>query len=116
MSREYFYAEQTEDEYITIYDFDDAIITLRKEAFQKEETIILTEYKRSRQAPEKWCNEYNEFLASDGSCCGKINCEKYQPRNGKGGICFHQEYGLIETGLKWEIKPNGMIKKISGRK
>lgn len=35
-----------------------------------------------------WCDEFGE-VGESGDCCGKFNCAKYIPRNGKNGRCKH---------------------------
>ena len=52
----------------------------------------LTEIELFTAIPEKvkgiiWCKAVDE--CGEGGCCGK-QCEHYDPRNGKSGICKHQ--------------------------
>ena len=72
------------------------------------------EMKVSRKYGEKYCPIRDEYIQIDS--CGRNNCDDYKPRNKISGICIHSTYSLHETGRKWIILENGVLKKISGRK
>lgn len=79
-----------------------------------DDFIIMVEMVISRKSGERYCKEYNKFTNYTG--CGKKWCEKYEPRNGKNGICKYQTWGRIETGREWKVFKDGSYEKISGRK
>ena len=39
-----------------------------------------------------WCKEHGVACEKDSDTCGVNNCEQYEPRNGKNGICKHNGY------------------------
>jgi len=55
------------------------------------ESLELFEGKRQKTDGFFYCTEFSE-VGEVGESCGK-QCEKYQPRNGKNGICKH--YGFL---------------------
>jgi len=71
------------------------------------------EMKVSRKYGERYCPLRDEY--TDHDTCGKDKCEDYKPRNGINGICRELTYSLHETGRKWKILPDGVLKKIAGR-
>jgi len=36
-----------------------------------------------------YCLDIRDCLEKDDNTCGKLNCNEYEPRNGKSGICKH---------------------------
>ena len=75
--------------------------------------VTFVEMKVSRKSGWKWCKEHYDFI--EDFVCGKIDCDSYEARNGKNGICKHQSWGLVATGRKWEVFPDGTYRKLSGR-
>ena len=52
-----------------------------------------------------WCNEFDE-IGETGESCGKLNCDKYVPRNGKNGRCKQHRncYEPSEISIKITLK------------
>lgn len=51
-----------------------------------------------------WCTEHS-FCGDDShDSCGRINCDQYDPRNGKNGRCRHHRIWLYEYGDKVILK------------
>lgn len=48
-----------------------------------------------------WCSELYK-ICEVGKGCGRF-CDKYKPRNGKGGICTHHDF-FREPGRKIKLK------------
>ena len=114
MSRQYYYGLEDQE----IYSADDPYQVFEEIEgdYDEQEMIdmIIVEMVVSRKSGMRWCMEDNIFIEYYGHC--GLNCEDYEPRNGKSGICKHQSWGLIETGRKWEITGKDQLRKISGRK
>ncbi len=53
-----------------------------------------------------YCCYFGECCEKDDCTCGKFNCEKYNPRNGKNGRCKHHRNCYVETDETITIKFN----------
>lgn len=60
-----------------------------------EEGAILFEMKREKGG-EMWCSDGQFFVDDD---CG-VECDDYNPCNGKNGRCRNLKNGFVETGVK----------------
>ena len=58
-----------------------------------------------------WCKDEGEPVLSDEHC-GKRNCTKYSPRNGKSGCCRHLVSGYTGSGQYFVLTKKG-LKKLS---
>jgi hypothetical protein len=85
MSKKYFENEDsdfcyTEDHFKDIMR-DDGVT--EKEVFEAQ---------RETKSDFFWCREFGVACEKNNDTCGVNNCESYDPRNGKNGICEHNVY------------------------
>lgn len=74
---------------------------LLNEMYPKGSKIELTEAKRIIGSDYFYCKEFQEV--GEKGYCGKV-CEKYEPRNGKNGICKHSRNPYEKTKTKITIQ------------
>jgi len=55
---------------------------------------------------EMWCKEDQEFI--EQGFCG-LDCQKYNPCNGKSGKCRHLVNGFVWTGKKFILNKSGIL-------
>lgn len=113
MSRRYYYGLEDQVTYTATDPYE--VFEELEIDYDDQEIIgmIIVEMVVSRKYGMQWCMEDSLFVEDSDSCSW---CKKYEPRNGKNGICKHRSWGLIETGRRWEITGKNQLKKISGRK
>jgi hypothetical protein len=110
----YYYGMEEEEQY---FEFGYAIERIAHEVEEREAPyLVMVEMKNSRNSGVTYCPEKDIFPSEDTDQCGYAWCDKYTPRNGKGGICKHLRCGLVETGRAWKVFPDEEIEKITGRK
>ena len=68
-----------------------------------DEPVVLKEMRRDVGGP-MWCNKLREFTCG---CCG-VDCEDYNPCNGKSGCCRYLENGFVETGQSFVLTNDGL--------
>ena len=59
--------------------------------------VEYAEMRRDIGGPFFWCSKWNEVGERGDGDCG-AECQYYQPRNGKNGICLHWRHSFVETG------------------
>ena len=76
------------------------------------------EMKIERNSNYFYCLEFGEVTDKGSDICGKGNCEKYEPRNGKNGICkwnrpvyaqSDKEVVITRDSLSWLPRYSGGI-------
>jgi hypothetical protein len=67
--------------------------------------FLLEEEKRDIGGP-MYC-QLNDCFPEKGDC-GKLDCEDYNPCNGKSGRCRHLKNGFVETGKRFKLTKNGL--------
>jgi hypothetical protein len=89
---------------------EDEELCFTEEHFQnimEQEGLNEIEVFRAYPSKEKgvfWCNEHS-FCSDDSSeCCGKTNCDEYEPCNGKNGRCKFHSLQLYTWGEKVILK------------
>lgn len=108
----YFYGLEDQEIY-TATDEYEALEEIENDFGEKEMIgLIIVEMKSSRKSGNAYCSKEACFLES--GWCG-YDCDSYQPRNLKNGICKHHGWGLVRTGRKWKITGKDELEKISGR-
>ena len=65
------------------------------------EKLELFKTTEDREAEVRWCTLLKNFIGDDD--CGKAECSKYVPQNGKRGKCIYKGYVYIPTGKKMTI-------------
>lgn len=94
-----------------LWSFKAAINQLRHCATNTDEGFVfLLEFKTSRKSGYRYCIITGECLDCND------DCEDYEPRNNKSGICKYNYCGIVPTGRKWKVFWIGTYEKISGRK
>lgn len=68
--------------------------------------LKLEEMKQDIGGP-MWCKVEEDFIGETREECGKWNCDKYAPCNGKSGRCKYLINGYIEMGKKFILQRNG---------
>ena len=58
---------------------------------------------------DMWCKHQSEFVERG---CSE-GCEAYDPRNHVSGRCRSSVHGLIGTGIKYNVYPDGSTKRIT---
>jgi hypothetical protein len=71
-----------------------------------EEEIVLDVMQREINGDAMWCKKEGEFVVRGEDNCGKRNCNKYEPCNGKSGKCRHLTWCYIPSGKQVIIKRN----------
>ncbi|MFK5938701.1 MAG: hypothetical protein QM497_09955 [Sulfurimonas sp.] len=63
--------------------------------------LELLETTEDKDTNIRWCTLFGDFI--DDSDCGKAECSKYIPQNGKRGKCVYKGYTYISTGRRVTI-------------
>lgn len=113
MKKTYYYGLADDEEYYHT-DIDSAYEDIKNEYDEDGIGMTIIEMVKSKKSGMRWCEKECKFIEYSGFC-GKFECDDYQPRNGKNGICKHLSWGLVETGRKFKITGDYKYKKISGR-
>ncbi len=75
---------------------------------------VVVELMKADIGGEMWCRECSGFVESLDDC-GKRNCDKYNPCNGKNGRCRHLTWGSIGTGKMYRITAGGKVRRVNER-
>lgn len=85
MAKKYFEFEDADFCYTEDYFLD----KMREEGLTE---IDVFEAERETGTDYFWCREHGTAFEKGHDTCGVNNCESYEPRNGKSGICKHNSY------------------------
>jgi hypothetical protein len=81
-------------------DFCYTLEKIKKEAKKKGlNQIEIFEAEKEIGSDAFFCNKYSEIMGKGFGYCGK-ECNFYQPRNGKSGICKHNKPTYLKTNKK----------------
>ena len=80
-------------------------------AHDQQINIVVELQKADIGSGNMWCKIEGEFVDSYESCGEKNYCKNYNPCNGKNGRCRELINGLISTGKKFTVFPNGKVEK-----
>ena len=81
-------------------DFCYTLAKIKKEAQKKGlNKVEIFEAERETDSDAFFCNKYSEIMGKGFGYCGK-ECEFYQARNGKSGICKHNKPTYLKTKTK----------------
>ena len=81
-------------------------------AFDNQVTIIIELQRADLHSGDMWCAVESEFVESG---CSQ-GCEAYNPCNGKSGRCRFMKNSLVGTGEKFEVLPDGSVRRLSHKK
>ena len=73
------------------------------------ESMVVSKAVRSIHEGFFYCSLYQLPTITDDDVCGK-QCEGYQPRNGKSGICRHWRH-CYEPGDEYTLNVNGKLER-----
>ena len=73
-----------------------------------EEKIILQLAHRVMGEGLGWCKEFGEPIEDSSDVCGRGNCDKYKPRNGKNGCCIHRTFCYEPSGQELILTKEGI--------
>ena len=76
-----------------------------------QQTNIIVELQKVDFGGPMWCRTEGEFVESSESCGNNNYCQNYDPCNGKNGRCRKLINGLIGTGKKFTVFPDGRVEK-----
>jgi hypothetical protein len=68
----------------------------------KLKTLTLLEMEKHTETDLRYCSYFGDFIGKGD--CGKQVCNKYEPVNGKRGICKHKDYTYTHNGKTIELK------------
>ena len=82
-------------------------LSVFKKRIQNGETdeFILEEEKRDIGGP-MYCQINGRF--PEKGDCGKLDCDEYNPCNGKSGRCKHLKNGFVGTGKRFKLTKDGL--------
>ena len=85
-----------------------------QDIMEQEELTEIEVYK-AEPMKEKgifWCSEHSFCGDNSSDTCGKLNCDEYEPRNGKNGCCKFYSTSLYSHGDKiiLKFKPKNELK------
>ena len=73
---------------------------------EKEIPLILAEVDYG--SGYSWCKDLGEIIERGDGACGKYNCKKYRPRNGKSGRCRLSINTYTYSGKEFILTKNGI--------